>query len=238
MGCRLTVVANGQEALTALKEENDIALVLMDCQMPVMDGFEATRGIVAMKNNGLIDPDLPIIALTANAMEGDRRRCLEAGMNDYLSKPVRRKELKEAVYRWVSNGLSEGAEVAVDEKDGWIDWEAHGEAKILFHQKYPQMLGYYQEDVARYLREIEEALAVADIEGVIRPAHTIKSNSRNMGALKLSLLAGDMEALAKNAQAESVSIVTFQEKARLMHDVFSHTVGILNGAERKTVSQA
>jgi CheY-like chemotaxis protein len=98
-GHQVFVVSDGYEALTAVKEHSDnLSLVLMDCQMPTMNGFDATKEIRAM----LADSErrLPIIAMTANAMAGDRERCLEVGMDDYISKPFITRELIELVERW------------------------------------------------------------------------------------------------------------------------------------------
>jgi CheY-like chemotaxis protein len=97
LGYRADAVANGKEVIHAL-ETLPYDLVLMDCQMPEMDGFEATRAIRNLKMN------IPIIAMTANAMKGDRDMCLEAGMNDYLSKPVKSSELGAALERWLQRG--------------------------------------------------------------------------------------------------------------------------------------
>ncbi len=90
----VTMAANGREALAAL-ENSEFDLVIMDCQMPVMDGYEATKAI--RRHRRL--QNIPIIAMTANTMEGDREQCLAAGMNDYLSKPTREKELHTAIAR-------------------------------------------------------------------------------------------------------------------------------------------
>jgi PAS domain S-box-containing protein len=86
LGLEVTQAWNGREALEALRQK-PFDVVLMDCQMPVMDGYEATRTL-RLPGSGVLDPKIPVIALTANALSGDRDRCLEAGMNDYLAKPI------------------------------------------------------------------------------------------------------------------------------------------------------
>ena len=96
-GYRADAVANGQEALQAL-EMAPYDLVLMDIQMPIMDGLEATR-IIRDQNSWVLDHEIPIIAMTAHAMQGDREQCLYSGMNDYITKPVEPKELLEALIR-------------------------------------------------------------------------------------------------------------------------------------------
>jgi CheY-like chemotaxis protein len=94
---------NGKEAVeTAQKDTFD--LIFMDCQMPEMDGFEASRRITELKEKGIIT-SLPIIALTANAMKGDHERCIDAGMNDYLTKPIRRNEIVEKLQKWVKSSV-------------------------------------------------------------------------------------------------------------------------------------
>jgi CheY-like chemotaxis protein len=99
LGYKADVVANGKEAVRALELIN-YDLVLMDCQMPVMNGFEATV-MVRDVHSKVLNHSVPIIALTANAMSGDRDECMEAGMNDYLSKPVKKNELSEVLEKWV-----------------------------------------------------------------------------------------------------------------------------------------
>ncbi len=97
LGHRADVAANGREALAAL-DRGGYRLVLMDCQMPEMDGFEATQRIRARSDAGA---RIPIVALTANAMEGDRERCLAAGMDGYLPKPVQLDALRVALEAWI-----------------------------------------------------------------------------------------------------------------------------------------
>lgn len=218
MGARLIIASNGKEALQALQSNPGVDLVLMDCQMPLMDGFEATRRIVEWKKSNTIKPSLPVIALTANAMEGDREKCIEAGMDDYISKPVRRKDLKMSVYRWLVDHNSDAAlprdemgEMAVP----LVDSHARRESQAVFSEKYQTMLTYYREDGDTYLAEIDSAIARKNIEAVIRPAHTLKSNSRGMGAARLSDMCRNMEIKAK-AMAENRLDTSWAE---LAHDL-------------------
>ena len=99
LGYQAEAVADGHEALTAMGTGR-YALVLMDCQMPGMDGLRATAAIREMEAQTVGRARTPIIAMTANAMEGDRERCLAAGMDDYLAKPVRLAELSAVLARW------------------------------------------------------------------------------------------------------------------------------------------
>ena len=100
LGCRVDAVGNGSEALHALRLV-PYDMVLMDCQMPEMDGFAATAELRNRQRQGLLHEPLPIVALTANAVAGDRERCLAAGMDDYLSKPFRRDQLVSTLARWL-----------------------------------------------------------------------------------------------------------------------------------------
>lgn len=108
LGCDVDIAANGEEAINRI-DKAAYDLVLMDCQMPIMDGFEASQKANIMKTQGKI-PDIPIVALTANAMKGDRERCIVSGMQDYLAKPVRKSGLVDTLMRWLPQEKIEGYE--------------------------------------------------------------------------------------------------------------------------------
>ena len=99
LGCTVDIASNGVEAIDALKKQA-YALVIMDLQMPVMGGIEATKEI-RNKQTGIINPDIPVIAMTANATSQDKKNCLYAGMNDFISKPVVMPTLQELLKKWV-----------------------------------------------------------------------------------------------------------------------------------------
>lgn len=99
LGYKAEIVDNGREALESVLSGGSYKIILMDCQMPEMDGFEATRAIRQAESE--IGCDIPIIAMTAYAMQGDREQCLYAGMGDYLSKPVRLERLMELLKYWI-----------------------------------------------------------------------------------------------------------------------------------------
>ena len=102
LNCEVILARNGQEAVELLKKDQNFALIFMDCQMPVMDGFVASKMIRQNETNNNLTP-ITIIALTANAMKGDKEKCLKAGMNDYLAKPVRQKDFAHMLRKWTSD---------------------------------------------------------------------------------------------------------------------------------------
>ena len=170
------------------------ALVFMDCQMPEMDGYAATMAIRSREKG---TERLPIVAMTAHAMKGDRERCLAAGMDDYLSKPLRPEALDAALERWLGAppAASTAADAAADDDpfDALVD-----EARMrVFRVDYPeiidQLIELFVESTPPLLEELREAAERGDGEDVRRTAHKLKGSCQNIGAGFMAKLAHDLE---------------------------------------------
>ena len=210
LGYRAEAVGNGAEALEALAQRH-YDLVLMDVQMPEMDGVEATRRI-RDRRSAVRDHSVPIVALTAHAMKEDRDACLAAGMNDYLSKPIKPDELATALARWA--GRRPGPEPAVGLTPGTSAGEAApaveaqaelaatdaGEPPVFDEAVLLHLLGGDRESAAEITAEflkdaplqaaaLHEALAAGDAALARRQAHTLKGASANVGAEALRAVA-------------------------------------------------
>jgi CheY-like chemotaxis protein/HPt (histidine-containing phosphotransfer) domain-containing protein len=188
LGYRADVAANGLEALEAL-ERQPYDVVLMDVEMPQMDGLEATRRIRerAPAANG---PH--VIAVTANALHGERERCLEAGMDDYITKPLRLAELAAALGRSDradSDGLTPGVDVGVVRKLASSLGDEGGAA-------VRALVDAFRSNAPELLSSIRRGVADGDQEAVRVAAHTLKSNAAMFGASELTQLAREIEASA------------------------------------------
>ena len=207
MGFRADAVANGQEAIQALKM-GPYDIVFMDVQMPVMDGFEATRQI-RNPQSAVRDHKVPVIAMTAHAMKGDRERCLEAGMDDYVPKPISPKTLAEALERWLPReseaataqaaGKAESSPpVAVGEADGQVFDKAGMMARLMDDQNLARMvIECFLEDIPRQIEALRSYLEAGDARCAERQAHTIKGAAANVGAEALRAAAFEMEKAGK-----------------------------------------
>ena len=193
LGCRVKVANNGRKALEAL-DSNHFDLALMDCQMPEMDGFEATAEIrrrETMRANGRI----PIVALTAGAVEGDREKCLAAGMDDYVTKPFSFGELERALTRWLpADRKAQAASPHIDLQvlEQMRTLRGNGGSNLV-----TRIIGVYLNDAPDRLRSMQEAVARGDAAGMGRTAHAFKSASANLGAKGLAELCLRMESLGR-----------------------------------------
>jgi CheY-like chemotaxis protein len=224
-GCQTDIADNGDAALLILSEK-PYDLILMDCQMPVMDGYEATRAIRAREaalHGTETGRRIPVVALTAHAMKGDREMCLEAGMDDYLAKPFRPEELHAVLARWLSPGTTGGEETGHGGRDGMkihvipapeqrndtaappqsdvdhpsIDIKALDVIRALDSSGSGNLLEkviqMFIETSPSLLTSLQEAARADDREALRKAAHTLKSASANIGALPLSDLCRELE---------------------------------------------
>jgi signal transduction histidine kinase/DNA-binding response OmpR family regulator len=234
LGCQVDVAPDGERAVAAL-EASTYDVVIMDCQMPVMDGFEATRAIRAREVDG---HHTPIIAMTANAMASDRERCLEAGMDGYLTKPVRQDELTAAVSQWLPTRTEEvrtpaptpgashepahragGGPVLLDLDHLRSLREVGGPDAEAFIQ---QLVEAFESEAAEELEQIRSAVADADATGLVRAAHRLKGSALNLGCHAMADTAGELESLGRSG--ETAGADTLFER---LHDQFEGTVAEL-----------
>jgi signal transduction histidine kinase/DNA-binding response OmpR family regulator/HPt (histidine-containing phosphotransfer) domain-containing protein/PAS domain-containing protein len=223
LGYQADITANGLEALKALhRQAYDV--VLMDVQMPELDGLEATRRLRAE----LSESEQPyVVAMTANAMQGDRERCLAAGMNDYVSKPIRIEELvralrsspgenrqiaetqhadKPAVVKSLNPSPNSAPEVVLD--SGQLDnlLEMLGGDR----DNFSLLIHSFLEEAPRLLTEMSSAIRVNDHKAVRRTAHSLKSNGTDFGAMKFANLCREMEMKAQSGSLED-GVTLFQQ---------------------------
>lgn len=208
LGLRVDIANNGAEVL-ALTGARRYDLILMDCQMPVMDGYQTTAAIRQRETGA--SGRLPIVALTANAMEGERCKCLAAGMDDYLSKPYSRAQLETTLARWlVPDTIAATAESAATA--GALRQGRDPALNMTFLDQFRELdpvggLGLIKEIMAVYLdnslallRQVEQGLVAGDADALRRAAHSLKSSSANVGAEKLSKLFLELEVLGRDGQ--------------------------------------
>jgi PAS domain S-box-containing protein len=244
LGCRVEIANTGREAVDLLALRR-FDLVLMDCQMPEMDGFEATRLIRETEaHEG--SRRTPVIALTANALEGDRERCLAAGMDDYLSKPFKEEQLVDAISRWLESEKLAAVSVVAKGRDGG-DAQDTPDAPGLVRDDadaiqtpsglddsiieplrtgkpdlWKRLVALYLQTTPDNLATLEQAIADCETASVRSVAHTLKSSSANLGASRLSEFCRRLEAEALRASPER-----FEELYERIREEFEHVSSAL-----------
>ncbi|NOT31462.1 MAG: response regulator [Planctomycetes bacterium] len=202
MGFDVESAANGQLAVDAARARR-YAAILMDCQMPVMNGFDATQRIRELEFG-----DVPIIAMTASAMSQDRERCLAAGMNDYLSKPVQKAELERMLQKWVQvRPFTEKGERTPIQKDPMNEQQPILDRGVIAALRelggdddpglFTELVGMFLTDTPERMHALSEAMEKRDPTALERAAHALKSSSANLGALELSVLFREIEAAGR-----------------------------------------
>ena len=212
--CTVTPAGNGLEAVKLVKERT-FDLVFMDCQMPEMDGFEATQEIRQYQTTRNLDR-VPIVAFTANAMKSDQEKCLNSGMDDYISKPVNQESLEKVLTKWLAQKMIETEEDIISptkelqtpatlphaNHDNILDIDSFGKLKKLFNSKFPMVIEQHTQNAAANVELAQQAFEQSDLETLSRAAHSIKGASAQFGAIQLNQLAAEMELLAKNGHLE------------------------------------
>ena len=207
LGYQADVSANGLEALSALNLAPDDVpydLVLMDCQMPEMDGYTATREI---RTGKVPNPDVPVIAMTANAMKGDREKCIAAGMSDYLSKPIDPQALAECLKKWL---VLKPRKVLADNDLGSEDvagvWDEQGfMRRILNNETVAQkLIDLFKVDTPKTIVQMEEAIDREETEKAGLLAHKLKGSVSNLGGIELADLAQKIEVAGKSDDLDEV----------------------------------
>ena len=225
-GCSVEISENGREAAAAFAPQR-YDMIFMDCHMPEMDGYEATRVIREMENKHRGEGEtsrVPIVALTGYATEADRNRCLQAGMDDYLSKPFRIADIRSILDRWLTRpeevqkaaeeqapphtGARKEADRDLGRQEGSppIDWsvldkmippQPPGAGNLL-----KRVLLLYLETSSGLMKSVSEAVNGGDADALHRAAHTLKSSSAYIGALAFSGICKELEMMGHDKRLE------------------------------------
>jgi signal transduction histidine kinase/DNA-binding NarL/FixJ family response regulator/HPt (histidine-containing phosphotransfer) domain-containing protein len=248
MGISYGGAFNGKEALEQL-EKDSYDVVLMDCQMPIMDGYTAVR--ILRQNEETSGKHLPVIAMTANAMAGDREKCLRAGMDDYMSKPLNRALMEQTLRKWLPPDAKSRGEVAVLKHAAAVpvpaaassapparpaviaptaatsaapglavlDTDVVRDLLDVMGDEFTDLVRVYLEDTPKSVGALEQAAARGDKEGLIAPSHSLKSTSANLGAMSLSELAKRLEHGARGGTLGDEAAVIVAEIKRTFQRV-------------------
>ncbi len=209
LGCEVDLAMNGVEAVEAA-DNNGYDIIFMDCQMPHMDGYEATGEIRRRDIQGNNGRRIPIVALTANALTGDREECFAAGMDDYISKPFGQKQIAKVLERWVSDTLkSPTSEVCESHESlprkqipdvidpGALETiralQSPGDEDLL-----TKIITLFLDNTPDHLEQLNQAIQDNDYATVRTIAHSLKSGSAHLGASSLSLLFKELEESTRN----------------------------------------
>ncbi|MBJ6798769.1 response regulator [Geomonas propionica] len=230
-GCRVSVANNGAEALDDVAQR-DFDLIFMDCQMPIMDGYAATRAIRERERTAPEGKRRTIIALTAHAMRGDREQCFAAGMDDYLTKPFTQAQMVAMLQRWITapppcreeqtmpgaeEPVSTGGAAAADDHSD-VDPSLLDEIRALQLPGKPDLLakvvGSFMKSSPLLVASMREGLAAGDPQGVRQAAHTLKSSSASLGCLGLSDTCRLLELLTVEGTLEGAEPLLRQIEAR------------------------
>lgn len=237
IGCKVRVANDGAAAVNLFEQDN-FDVILMDCQMPVMNGYEATEYIRKKEDAAGNSKRTPIIALTANAIKGDEEKCLRAGMDGYLAKPVKQEELQHVLFAWLPQdklcskdttdiispaGTQEIMSAA--SPDVVIDREIFRELSNIMGDQLEYILIKYLEALPASLADLRGSFERNDWESLVRIAHTLKSSSQYIGALGLKNI---MQSLEKEALIQNKgSLPDLLSQADSLHQSVQNELALL-----------
>ena len=202
LGYDADVAGNGAEALEVSRRQS-YDLILLDCQMPDMDGYDVARTIRSMETAGR---HVPIVAMTAHTMDGEREKCLAAGMDDYITKPVSMQRLGGVLVRW----LGAREEVVDTEKMAGLQQLAKANPSFM-----RDITALFREDALVRLHELRDSLGGANADRVARAAHSLKSSSGNIGASRMYSLCATIESTARQGSLDGVAEMVEQLASEL-----------------------
>jgi CheY-like chemotaxis protein len=223
LGYRADLAANGLEVLQALNRQA-YDVILMDVQMPEMDGMEATRQI---RQLWAADQQPRIVAMTANAMQGDRELCLQAGMNDYISKPVQVAELRGALERSgkalhdlrpeVMMSSQSHASVPASSAGPSLDLKVFEALRAGQLPDEPdlvsELIKLYLDETPAQLQQIREAVQASNASGLRHAAHTLKGGSASLGVIEVARLSAELEKLGRGGVVDGAAALLLQLEA-------------------------
>ena len=216
IGLDVSVADNGRIALEKFNHE-DFDLILMDCQMPVMDGYTATQAIRQMDKG----KDIPVLALTANVLPEDIQHCMDSGMNDCLHKPIEKHVLENGLKPWLKfdiniiDRVEEGG--TVEELTNYVDTQHLGGLATIMGEVFKELIPAYIEATDDFFNVAMETLERQDISTAERLAHSLKSSSRNVGATELGELAEKLENSLRANNVDDFKPVFEQAKEMYQH---------------------
>jgi len=220
--CELTLVENGKEAVS-MNEQNQYDLILMDCQMPEMDGFQATRKIRSQEKSSGVEEGVTIVALTANARKEDRDKCIACGMDDYLSKPFTMAQLRDVILKWhrvgddgdITTSKLFSAQPEADQspepvdEDALLDVNTLNGIRALQSPQSPnileQLFEIYRSNAPELIQNIRASIQNGSSDSIREYAHSLKSASGNIGARKLFELSARLEEMGRDNEIGDAS---------------------------------
>ncbi|MFA5598050.1 MAG: ATP-binding protein, partial [Pusillimonas sp.] len=240
----LDIANDGKEVLKMLKSKR-YGLILMDCLMPVLDGYQTTR-LIRSGEAGEINKDIPVIAITANAMTGDREKCVASGMNDYVAKPVQPKELISKLKKWANtdNGISakinnlksnRNAKLTDKPEEFYVKNVLKNENLLVLDKAelkkrmldddalVKQVLETFKQSLPDFLKEFNIAVLEENLEKIAKTAHTIKGASANVSASAINQTAKEIEQAAKTQNLKLVTSLlrSLEKDVSNFIDIFS-----------------